>query len=71
MGWINKKEFDDSIVSSWLLHGIVNYLASIYVMEMFVIREKDGFWITIILRYLMGRNTGTKRNVLVILCIAH
>ena len=32
MGWINEKESDGSIVSSWLLHGIVNYIASIYAM---------------------------------------
>ena len=32
MGWINEKESDGSIVSSWLLHGFVNYLASIFAM---------------------------------------
>ena len=40
MRWINEKEFDGSIASNWLLHGNVNYLASNYTMEMFVIREK-------------------------------
>lgn len=32
MGWINEKESDGSIVSSWLLHGFVNFLASIFAM---------------------------------------
>lgn len=31
MGWINEKESDGSIVSSWLLHGFVNFLASVIV----------------------------------------
>ena len=32
MEWINEKRSDGSIVSSWLLHGFVNYLASTFVM---------------------------------------
>lgn len=32
MGWINEKESDGSIVSSWLLHGVANYVASIIAM---------------------------------------
>lgn len=32
MGWINEKQSDGSIVSSWLLHGCVNFLASIFAM---------------------------------------
>ena len=28
MGWINEKESDGSIVTSWLLYFFVNYLAS-------------------------------------------
>ncbi|RHW39141.1 CPBP family intramembrane metalloprotease [Neobacillus notoginsengisoli] len=32
MGWINEKESDGSIISSWLLHGIVNVLASFFAM---------------------------------------
>lgn len=32
LGWINEKESDGSIVSSWMLHGFVNYLASLVAM---------------------------------------
>ena len=33
MEWINEKRSDDSIASSWLLHGFVNYyLASTFAM---------------------------------------
>jgi len=32
MGWINEKQSDGSIVSSWLVHGFANTLASIVAM---------------------------------------
>lgn len=32
MGWINEKQSEGSIISSWLLHGSVNVLSSIVVM---------------------------------------
>ncbi|MEH7124011.1 CPBP family intramembrane glutamic endopeptidase [Bacillus sp. JJ1773] len=32
MGWLNEKQSEGSIVSSWLLHGCANTLASIIVM---------------------------------------
>ncbi|AJS61428.1 CAAX protease [Paenibacillus sp. IHBB 10380] len=32
MGWINEKQSEGSIISSWLLHGCANTLASIIVM---------------------------------------
>ena len=32
MGWINEKQSEGSIISSWLLHGCVNTLASIIAM---------------------------------------
>lgn len=32
MGWINEKQSDGSIISSWLLHGCANTLASLIAM---------------------------------------
>lgn len=32
LGWINEKQSDGSIVSSWLLHGLANLIASIIAM---------------------------------------
>jgi len=32
MGWINEKQSDGSIISSWLIHGCANTLASIIAM---------------------------------------
>lgn len=32
MGWINEKQSGGSIVSSWLLHGLANLIASVIAM---------------------------------------
>lgn len=32
MGWINEKESGGSIISSWLIHGCVNFLAALFAM---------------------------------------
>lgn len=32
LGWINEKESNGSIITSWVLHGIVNYLSALYMM---------------------------------------
>ncbi|OAB25524.1 hypothetical protein PMSD_27610 [Paenibacillus macquariensis subsp. defensor] len=36
MGWINEKQSEGSMISSWLLHGCANTLASIIVMFNFL-----------------------------------
>lgn len=32
LGWMNEKEADGSIIPSWIMHGIVNFLSAIYVI---------------------------------------
>lgn len=38
LGWINEKQSNGSIISSWLIHGIVNTISSTWALFNLMIR---------------------------------